>query len=493
MNPFKQNNPGNDLTQGNLVKNLLYLSLPIMFSNFMQTFYNLTDAFWLGKLGEKASSAVSVAGIAFPLIFFLTSFGSGFMIAGTSLIAQYKGANQLIKLKEVVAQFILIVAFFAVIFIVISFISIDLLLNLLHVPESILSITKEYILITLTGIFVMFIFLLYQSFAHGLGDTISPMKVQIVSVLINVFLDPIFIFGFGFIPKMETFGAAIATLIAQIVAAIMAIYFLKHKASGLLPEWKDLVPQSGMIKRIISISIPASLSQSITSFGFLLLQGFVNSFGVVVISTFSIGNRMTSFFMMPAMGISSGLATIVGQNVGAGNEKRAEESVNAAFALVMTIMTIGCLALFFFGAELTRFFINDPAVIEVGRRMFKVTSLASLVFGILFVLMGAFNGSGHTKPMMILNISRLWLFRIPLVFLLSGRLLDIAFLQGDFTQKLLHFMANPLSEYPYDALWWSMVISNIFSSIWAYAIFKKGKWKQAKIETHDLAVSMKQN
>jgi putative MATE family efflux protein len=484
MTKHFQNQAGKDLTQGNLVKNLLLLSLPIMFSNFMQTFYNLTDAFWLGKLGEKASAAVSVAGIAFPLIFFLSSFGFGFVIAGTSLIAQYKGANNETKMKEVVGQFIILVSFFAVLFIVISFLMLDTLLALLQVPDSIFQIAKEYIMIILIGIFFMFIFLIYQSFAHGLGDTISPMKIQIISVLINVFLDPIFIFGFAFVPRMETLGAAIATLIARIIAAGFAILYFFRKSPHLIPSKKDLLPDFVMLKKIISISIPASLSQSITSFGFLLLQGFVNTFGVVVISTFSIGNRMTSFFMMPAMGISSGLATIVGQNLGAGKIKRAEESVSAAFWLVMFIMTVGCAALFFFGAELTRFFIDDPAVIEVGRRMFKVTSLASLVFGILFVYTGVFNGSGHTKPMMVLNISRLWLFRIPLVFLLSGRLLDTAFLQMDWMQKVLLFLAKPLSEHPYDALWWSMVISNILSSIWAYSLYKKGKWKEPRIEVN---------
>ncbi|MDP8242247.1 MAG: MATE family efflux transporter, partial [Candidatus Celaenobacter antarcticus] len=97
---------GIDLTRGNLVKNLVKLSLPIMFSNFLQMFYNLTDAFWLGKLGDHARNAVSVAGLAFPLIFFLSSFGFGFVIAGTSLIAQYKGANKMEKMKEVVGQFV---------------------------------------------------------------------------------------------------------------------------------------------------------------------------------------------------------------------------------------------------------------------------------------------------------------------------------------------------------------------------------------------------
>jgi len=113
--------------------------------------------------------------------------------------------------------------------------------------------------------------------------------------------------------------------------------------------------------------------------------------------------------------------------------------------------------------------------------MFKVTSIAAFVFGNLFVFMGVFNGSGHTKPSMILNIARLWFFRIPLVFILSGKIMTLSFIRWEFLDDLFSKLAQPLSAYPYDALWWSMLISNILASFWAYDIFRKGKWKQAKI------------
>jgi putative MATE family efflux protein len=453
-----------------------------MLSNFMMTFYNITDAFWLGKLGDNARDAVSVAGLAFPLIFFLSSFGFGFVIAGTALIAQYKGAGQYDKLKQVVGQFIIIILVFMVIFISGSLIFLNDILTLLQVPTEIFTMAKEYISVILFGIIFMFVFMAYQSFSHGLGDTVSPMKIMIISVLVNVFIDPLFIFGIpGFFPRLETLGAAYATLIARIIGAIMAVSFMFRKNPDLIPKLANLKPDFVTIKKILNISIPASLSHSMTSFGFLILQGFVNSFGTVVIAIFAIGNRMTSLFMMPAMGISNALATIVGQNLGADNTERAEKSVSKAMLLVLTIMGIGCTILFLFGAELTRFFINDAAVIEIGQRMFKVTSIASFLFGIIFVFMGVFNGSGHTKPAMVFNISRLWLFRIPLVFILSGRLIKNYDFTFDFVNDLLVFLAQPLSAHPYDALWWSMVISNLLTGIWAFLLYKRGKWKIGRI------------
>jgi MATE family, multidrug efflux pump len=470
---------GMDLTTGNLQKNLLRLALPIMLSNFFQTFYNLTDAFWLGKLGENARGAVSVAGIAFPLIFFLSSFGFGFVIAGTALIAQYKGAGKHDMMKEVVGQFLLILTIFCGLFITGSFIFLDKILVLLQVPPEIFTVAREYISVILVGVLFMYIFLSYQSFSHGLGDTVSPMKIQIISVTINMVLDPFFIFGIGFFPKMETVGAAYATLLARIIAAVLAVYFLKRKSPVLMPKLKNIFPDPEMLKRIMKISIPASMGMSMTSFGFLLLQGFVNSFGTIVISVFSIGNRLTGFFMMPAMGISNALATVIGQNLGAGKIDRAVQSVKKAFVLIMSIMAVGCTTLFFFGSVLTRFFINDPEVIETGLRMFQVTSVASFVFGIVFLFMGVFNGSGHTKPNMFLNIFRLWGLRIPFVLMLSG--LAMQYVKIDAMQPFLQWMAKPLAAYPYDALWWSMVISNSVVAVWSFVIYKKGTWKQARI------------
>ena len=470
---------GIDLTQGNISKNLMKLSLPIMFSNFLQMFYNLTDAFWLGKLGENARNAVSVAGIAFPLVFFLSSFGFGFVVAGTALISQYKGAGMQSMMKDVVGQFVFILIIFCGVFITGSFIFLDRILLLLQVPPEIFSIAREYLSVILIGVLFMYVFLSYQSFSHGLGDTISPMKIQIVSVLFNLIFDPFLIFGIGFFPRLETLGAAYATLLARIIAALLAVYFMRKKSPAIMPQLKNLIPQSDMLKRILRISIPASIGQSVTSFGFLLLQGFVNSFGTVVISVFSIGNRMTGFFMMPAMGISNALATVIGQNLGAGRIDRAVSSVKKAFLLIMSIMTAGCTTLFFFGAALTRIFINDAAVIEIGERMFRVTSLASFVFGIVFLFMGVFNGSGYTKPSMVLNIIRLWGLRIPFVLLLSG--MARQYIRSDFAEPFLTWMAKPLSVYPYDALWWSMVISNSIIAVWAYIIYSRGNWKKAQI------------
>ncbi|PIE78373.1 MAG: hypothetical protein CSA15_08160 [Candidatus Delongbacteria bacterium] len=471
-----------DLTNGSIMRNLIMLSLPIVFSNFLQTLYNITDTYWLGKLDLFAKEAVAVTGIAFPLIFFLSSFGFGFVIAGTSLVAQYKGAKDTEMIKKVLSQFILITVFFSIIFLFAGYYFLDEILVMLNTPPEILDMTKDYLSVIFPGIGFMFMFMIFQSIAHGLGDTVSPMKAQLISVVINLIIDPLLIFGVGGFPKLGILGAGITTLGARIIAFIVMIYYSYKYMREYLPNLSFIKPDKELIYKILSISVPGSLSQSMTSFGFLLLQGFVNYYGTAVISVYSIGSRMTGFYMMPAMGIANALSSIIGQNLGANKIERAEESVKKALILVVLIMFIGGSFKFIFGAEITKFFIDDSEIIIMGIRMFKVTALASFIFGFMFVFTGVFNGAGYTKESMYFNIARLWIFRIPMVLLFSGYLLHYDINFPSFIEKILVTLSKPLKDIPYDALWWSMVVSNTISAVWAYLLYKKGDWKMGKIE-----------
>ncbi|MCF7919697.1 MAG: MATE family efflux transporter [Candidatus Cloacimonetes bacterium] len=470
-----------DLTQGNLFRNLAILALPIMASNLVQTLYNLTDAFWLGKLGSGARDAVSAVGISFPLIFFLQSFSFGFVVSGNSLVARYKGARQPEMIHRVIGQYFIILIGFVFIFLTGSLLLLDHILTWLQTPAEIFQSTRSYLAIIIPAQAFMMIVISIQSFYQGVGDTVTPMKIQMISVGVNLLIDPLLIFGIAFFPRLEIVGAAWATLFARILAAVLALISLFRSHRELLPRLKDLLPDREMLSQILRISIPASIGQSVSTFGFIVLQGFVNTYGTLVISTHVLNNRIQSLFMMPAMGISNALSAVVGQNLGAGEINRVQESVKVAFKFAIGIMAVGGITVFFFGGLIYSFFISDPLVVRLGGQVMRITCFTSLTFGILFVFLGVFNGAGYTKATMMINISRLWLVRLPLVFLLSGLLLNVSFFQNDILQPILKLFAFPLRERPYFALWYSMLISNIFSALWAIYIYRKGKWKYARV------------
>ncbi|MFO7809953.1 MAG: MATE family efflux transporter [Candidatus Delongbacteria bacterium] len=481
MKPGTAQSDFKDLTSGSIWKNLIVLSLPIMMSNLLQTFYNLTDTFWLGKL-DQGTDAVAVVGMSFPIVFFVSSFGIGFTIAGTALTAQYKGAGRIKEIKKIFAQYILLLITFSIIFLLIAFTLIDTVLELINTPEQIFDQAVTYLSFIIPGMVFMFVIMLYQSFSHGFGDTVSPMKIQLVSVGLNIVIDPVLIFGLGSVPAMGVKGAAIATIFSRFVAALIAVIFIFKKLHIVVPKFREIVPDMMILKRILKISIPSSLGMSMTSFGFVFLQGFVNSYGTVIMSAHTIGNRMTSLFMMPAMGLSNALASIVGQCLGARKIGRAKESIRTTFLTVIMFLAPINILIFFFGGHLTQFFVDDPEVISKGIRMFKILSVASFSFSIIHVFMGVFNGSGFTKYNMVFNTARLWVFRIPLVYLLSGRLTDFAFFSSiAFLQPFFDLMASPLSKHPYESLWWSMVISNFLTFLWALALYLKGDWTRGTI------------
>jgi putative MATE family efflux protein len=360
---------------------------------------------------------------------------------------------------------------------IVSLFGIKPILNLLKTPAEIIGDAQDYIQMILLGIIMMFMFFIYQSFAVAIGDSLSPMLINCISVLINIVLDPLLIYGKFGLPAMGVQGAGLATLLARVFTVLMAGGFVLKNYRHFLPAARDFIPVFASIRRILAIAIPSSMAQTTTSLGFVLMQGLVNSFGTAVMSAHAIGTRFVNFIMMPPMGISNALAGIIGQNLGANKPERAIKSFHIALFLSMIIMTTGSLLIYFKGDQLSSIFINDPQVIALANEMLKINSIAVWFFGFLFMFWGVFNGSGHTRPVMIADILRLWLIRLPMAYLLSGYLLNWQW-PGP-VRTILKVCASVLAERPYTALWWPMIVSNISAVLMATWIYKKGNWLRA--------------
>ena len=442
-----------DITSGeNIPIILLRLSIPIMLGFLFQTFYNIVDAFFLGKLGRAAFSAPT---IAFNVIFVLIAFGIGFSTAGTTLIAQAKGMNNQEKVDFYLGQIAITIFILSIVISIIGIVFTNPILILLKTPSDAFVYTSRYMKIIFTGIPFMFGMMLFQASLQGIGDTITPLWVQGIAVGLNVILDPLLIFGIGHFPKMGVSGAAIATVISRSVGSFISIYILIRGKKGIRLRIKHLIPDKKALKLIFDIGLPTSIGQSIAALGFTALQGIVNYFGSAVVAAFGIGNRIVSLFNMPAIGFSKGVTTMVGQNLGAKKIRRVWKSVRAGVIMIGGFLVVGMTLTFFYGNSFVHFFIpNDPVVTKWGVMLFKIISPSVVFFGILMVINGAFQGAGDTKPPMILNIVRLWGIRVPLAYLLA-----------------ITFHFGPVG------IWFSMFLSNIIVSIWGAFWFKKGNWR----------------
>lgn len=446
-----------DILNGSIWKSLLMLSIPIIISNLFQTMYNITDAFWLGKLGKTALAAPT---ITFNVMFTIIALAGGLAMGGMTLLAQYRGARNDKMVSQVAGNTFVLLFFTSFILSVIAVIFTPDILRLLQTPADAYRQTTDYMRITFMGMPFVFGYFFFQGMMQGYGNTVTPMKLNAFTVTLNIILDPLLIFGIGPFPALGVIGAGIATIFSQLIAAVIGLSLLFSGRYGIKLEIANMRPRWAIISHIMKIGLPMSFSQAGTSLGFTLMMGLVNTYGTVMVSAFGVGNRIISLMTMPAMGLSQGSSIIVAQNMGADQTSRAEKSVWIAAGINSSVILVLTTLLYFFGAYVVQFFINDPAVIAIGERLFKITSYSVLFFSIMIIFNGAFQGSGHTVPVFVMQIMRLWAFRLPISYILAKTV--------------------GMGE---DGIFWGMFLSNIIITIISFIWFRTGVWKKRIIKT----------
>lgn len=440
------------ILNGKMAKVILLLSGPIMLNNLIQTIYNLTDTLWVSKIGD-----IQVAAITFvwPVIFFMMSLGMGVSIAGTALISQYIGSNSLDDATDVAGQ---VISFSFLLSLLLG--SIGALLS----PKIVSAMggsgelyynAVNYLKIMFLGMPTMFLFFSFNAIMQGQGDTVTPMKLGATSVTLNIILDPIFIFVFN----LGISGAAIATVISRGLFALIAIFRLFSSENGIKLTKNHLHINKSVLKKIIKIGLPSSIGQSTAALGFTILNVFIYSFGESTMAAFGIGNRINSLILMPAMGIGNALATIVGQNIGANNVKRAKEAVKTSAILSTIFLAAGGILIFSIADNVVDLFANSTEVLEQGTYYLKLITLALPLMGFFQIFIGTFQGSGHTILAMIIMAGRLWGLRIPLILIFKNY--------------------TNLGE---KSVWFAMVLSNAIICLIGFAIYLTGRCQKKVIK-----------
>lgn len=435
-----------DLLNGKLTATILRLAYPIAIATTIQMLYNLVDTFWLGKLGREALSAPV---ISFQVLFFLISIAIGFSVPATSLVSQYLGAKKKERAQLAAGNILLYIMVLSVLLAGIGLIFQKQILILLDTPRDTFALTFSYMRIILLGLPLAFPFFLYRSVMEGYGDTKSPLKIELMSVTGNLILDPLLIFGWLGFPQMGVAGAALATVIARTFSSAVGMYLIFSGKKGLKISLPDLKPDREILPMIWKIGLPAAVGMAGTSLGFIIIQKIVNNFGTVVISAYGIASRVIHLFMMPCMAIARAVTAMVGQNLGADQYRRAQNTLKKAVGLSVSFLIVPIALTMVMGQHILKAFIpQDPAVHQLGQTMFLIITPSLLFFALTAIIGGAFNGSGYTVPMMTVNIARIWLFRLPIIYVLS----------------ILVF-GGPGNERAVLGIWWGMFFSNFLAYI----------------------------
>jgi len=452
------------MLEGPIGAALLRLSIPIILGNMLQAGYQLTDAFWVGRLGAAAVAAVS---IGFPVTFLVIAMGAGLAIAGATLTAQYMGAGRQDMVNHVAAQTMLMVAFTSVILGSAGYLLTPNLLVWLGVAPEVYDGALGFMRVSFVGIVFVFLYGMFQALMRGVGQTRIPLFIVAGTVLLNFVLDPLFIFGWGPLPPQGVRGAALATLSTQGLAALIGMLIFFGGRHGIQLRWKDFRPDLPYIRRAFFLGMPGSVELSTRSLGMVVLSFIVASFGTVTLASYGVGVNVMQFVSIPAMGLSMAVATLVGQNIGAGKLDRAEKVAILGACWGFGILTVAGILAYNFSEQIVAVFVpDDPAVIQAGSEFIRVMCFAWGGAGLQYCLVATFRASGNMLIAMVIALVSQWMLQFPLAYILSKH--------------------TPLNE---AGIWWSFPITNIIVALVAIAWFAHGGWKKTRITEEDEQIS----
>src|SRR5580698_5714834 len=437
--------------EGPIGSALLRLAVPIILGNVLQTGYQLTDAFWVGRLGGAAVAAVAVS---FPVTFLVIALGAGLAIAGATLSAQYMGAGRQDMVNHVAAQTMLMVAITSAIMGAAGYVLSPYLLELLGVAPDVYHGALGFMRVSFVGIIFVFLYAMFQALMRGVGETRMPLLIVLGTVLLNFLLDPLFIFGWGRLPPQGVMGAALATLATQALAAALGVVIFLRGRHGIQLSWRGFRPDPAYIKRAFFLGLPGSVELATRGLGPLLMSFLVAGFGTVTLAAYGVGSNILQFVTIPAMGLSMAAATLVSQNIGAGNIGRAARVTVLGAVAGFVVLTLAGIAAYVFAPAIVAFFVPGAAdVIAEGARFIRIMCLAWGGIGVQLCIVSAFRASGNMLIAMVIALVSQWMIQFPLAYILSKHTSLQAF-----------------------GLWWSFPIANVASALVSVCWFAQGGW-----------------
>ncbi len=405
-----------DMTSGAIAPRLAQLAWPLVLGNLLQTFYNLADMFWVGRVSPDAVAAVS---LMFPLSWMFVSTAMGITAATIALVSQHVGAGDDRRADRVVAQTLLLTLAVSAVLAALGYAFRHELLTLIGAEDQVFVESLAYIEVIFLSLPFMFLFFAFRASLQGAGDTKTAMWLMVLSAGLNVVIDPFLILGWGPFPAMGTRGAAWATFIARGAAVAAGIYVLLRGGFGVRLRLRDLRPDRVILARLVGVGYPATIDGWARSFAAVLMAAFVAPFGTAAIAAYGIGLRLMSVSWTVSGAVGQATATGVGQNLGANTPDRARRVTHVATGGTMAVLFAVAAACVLVPELFLGIFIDDSDVIAEGVVFLRITAPFWAFFGGTMVIQGAFRGAGQTKVAMALSFLSRWVFRVPIAVVLA--------------------------------------------------------------------------
>lgn len=447
-----------DYTKGNLRKAIIMLAIPMILEMCMESVFALVDLFFVGHLPNPQHTVQTVS-LTESVLSIIYSIAIGISMAATATVARRVGEKNKDEAAHAAMQAIWLGTGITIVISITGFLLAPDILRVMGAEPETISLGSNYTKIEMGGSIVIMMLFLINGIFRGAGDASMAMKSLWLANICNIILCPLLIRGLGPIPAFGLTGAAIATTTGRGIGVCYQLYHLIKGKSTLTIRYKHLKPDWPIIKSLVNIASPGTLQFIISSGSWIVLARLVAEAGHSVASAgYQTAIRVVIFFILPAWGMSNAAATLVGQNLGAKQPQRAEDSViqTAKYnAIFMGLVSVIFLAE---AGPIISVFTNQPGIKSIAVQALRIITTGYIFYGIGMVMTSAFNGSGDTWTPTWINLVCFWLFQIPLAYLLT-----------------LYFKWGPSGVFV------SIPIANAVMTIVAWFYFRKGKWKKVAV------------
>ena len=383
------------MTEGSPAKLLLRFTIPMLIGNLFQQFYNMVDSIVVGRfVGSNALAAVGATG-SLNFLFFAMSFG---IAAGVGVVvSQYFGAERMDMVEKSIINGMYLLAAVSALMGVVGIASARWVLAALDTPEIILEDAVIYMRVSCAGILAIAAYNGVASVLRALGDSKTPLYFMVVACFINIGLDLLFVVGF----QWSVFGVALATVIAQMVAAIGAFAYALYKIPYFHIKIENRPIRRDIISRCFTLGLPIALQNALIAFSCIFLQKVVNGFGESVVAANTALGRIEQLVQQPYNSLGAAITTYTGQNIGAGKIDRVKQGYKAAFWSVVVFSIVMVIPCQLFGEHIVGIFVTEPEVVAIGAKGLSITSMFYFFLGMIYVARSVLNGAGDAAFAMI--------------------------------------------------------------------------------------------
>ena len=387
------------MTEGNIIKQIILFSLPLMLGNVFQMLYNTVDSVVVGNyVGKEALAAVGSTSMIINMLVF---FFNGFSVGAGVIIGQRFGAKDLKKLHIAVETTMAVTFIACVLFTAIGILGARPMLRFMATPEDVFGDAATYLVIYFAGFSGLLIYNMGSGILRAVGDSTRPLFFLVLTSVLNIGLDLLFVVVF----RMGIAGVAVATVISQLVSAGLVLLLLTRTKEIYRLEWKDLKIDGPTVRQIVTVGLPAGIQQVITAFSNVFVQSYINFFGSSVMAGWTSYNKLDTFIMLPMQSMAMASTTFVSQNIGAGQEKRANKGTVTTILMSLLVTAVVAAGLYFFAEPAVGLFNQEESVIRAGA-LFLHTNVFFLLFNCVnHVLASALRGRGDSRGPMVIMLA----------------------------------------------------------------------------------------